>query len=161
MKGIVAFDSKYGNTKHVAEAIAEEIETLGHEVILVSIAHTLKFDDDADFILIGSPTRMARMTFRTKMFIRRARKKYAGKPGAAFETSLRAPEDPEARAKMSKWIDDAAGAKIKRMAEEGGIIMFDEILKAEVVDTYGPLMPKTLNRSREFARRFIESLEKK
>jgi menaquinone-dependent protoporphyrinogen IX oxidase len=158
MKGIVAFDSMYGNTKHVAEAMAEEIKAQGHEVVLINIGETLKLEADGDFILIGSPTRMKQMTFRTKRFVRKARKMYAGKPGAAFETTLRAPTDPEARAKASKWIDNAAGTKIKAMAEEGGIRMFPEILTAEVVDTYGPLMPHTLDKSREFARRFLASL---
>ena len=97
MKGIVAFDSMYGNTKNVAEAMADEIRAQGHEVALVNIGQTLKFDDDGDFILIGSPTRMKQMTFRTKRFIKKVRKKYVGKPGAAFETTLRVPTDPVAR----------------------------------------------------------------
>lgn len=37
--------------------------------------------------------------------------------------------------------------------------MFGEVLRAEVVDTYGPLMPNTLDRSREFVRRFLDSLQ--
>ena len=159
MKGIVAFDSMYGNTKNVAEAMADEIKAQGHEVAVVNIGQTLKFDDDGDFILIGSPTRMKQMTFRTKLFIRKARKRYAGKPGAAFETTLRVPTDPAARQKASKWIDNAAGDKIKVMAEEGGIKMYGEVLRAEVVDTYGPLVPHTLDRSREFVRRFLDSLD--
>ncbi len=159
MKGIVAFDSVYGNTKNVAEAMADEIRAQGHEVAIVNIGQTLKFDDDGDFILIGSPTRMKQMTFRTKRFVRKARKKYAGKPGAAFETTLRVPADPAERQKASKWIDNAAGDKIKAMAEEGGVKMYGEVLRAEVVGTYGPLMPHTLERSREFVRRFLESLQ--
>ena len=159
MKGIVVFDSMYGNTKNVAEAMADEIRAQGHEVAIVNIGQTLKFDDDGDFILIGSPTRMKQMTFRTKRFVRKARKKYAGKPGAAFETTLRVPADPAERQKASKWIDNAAGDKIKAMAEEGGVKMYGEVLRAEVVGTYGPLMPHTLERSREFVRRFLESLQ--
>lgn len=159
MKGIVAFDSVYGNTKNVAEAMADEIRAQGHEVAMVNIGQTLKFDDDGDFILIGSPTRMKQMTYRTKRFVKKARKKYAGKPGAAFETTLRVPTDPAERQKASKWIDNAAGGKIKAMAEDGGIKMYSEVLRAEVVGTYGPLMPHTLERSREFVRRFLESLE--
>ncbi|HOL07705.1 MAG TPA: flavodoxin domain-containing protein, partial [Methanomassiliicoccaceae archaeon] len=158
MKGIVAFDSVYGNTRHVAEAMAEEIKAQGLEVALVNIGQTMKFDADADFILIGSPTRMKQMTFRTKRFIKKARKVYAGKPGAAFETKLRTPTDPTAREKMAKWIDNTAGPKIREMAEEGGIRMYDEVLRAEVVDTYGPLMPNTLEQSREFVRRFLANM---
>ena len=159
MKGIVAVDSMYGNTKHVAEAMADEIRAMGHEVAMVYIGQSLKFDDDGDFILIGSPTRMKQMTFRTKRFVKKARKKYAGKPGAAFETTLRVPTDPEELRKAAKWLDNTAGEKIKALAEEGGIKMYGEVFRGEVVNTYGPLMPGTLDRSREFARRFMKSLD--
>ena len=156
MKGIIAFDSVYGNTMHVAEAMADEIRSHGHEVVLINIGQTLKLDADADFIMIGSPTRMKQMTYRTKRFVKKARKLYIGKPGAAFETTFRAPADPAAKA--SKWTDDAAGRKIREMAEEGGIKMAPEIFTAEVVGTYGPLMPHSLDNSREFAKRFLARL---
>jgi flavodoxin len=36
MKGLVVYDSVYGNTKMIAEAIAEQISAEGHEAVVQS-----------------------------------------------------------------------------------------------------------------------------
>ncbi len=62
MKGLVAYDSYYGNTANVAAAIAEELHTAGHDVRLVDLHHE-RVDVgglavDHDFLVLGGPTRM-------------------------------------------------------------------------------------------------------
>ncbi len=158
MKGIVAFDSVYGNTKKVAEAIAEEIKAQGHEAVLLDLGLAMRTNVDGDFLLVGSPTRMKRMTGRTKKFLRKAKKNFAGKPMAAFDTIMAPPADPEKREQAKKWTENGAGPKIRDLAEKKGMKVFPEVLRAEVIDIKGPLTLYALDDSRAFVQRFLESL---
>jgi len=115
MKGIVAFDSVYGNTQHVAEAMAEQIREMGHEAELLNLSYTLRTNVDGDFILIGSPTRMKQMTRRTKKFVKKAGKRFAGKPMAAFDTILVMPAKEEEREKAAVWTENGAGRRSTRL----------------------------------------------
>ena len=61
MKIAILYDSKYGNTKKVAEFLAEKIQNEGHEVKLFRTteskpAELLTFQPEA--ILVGGPTHM-------------------------------------------------------------------------------------------------------
>lgn len=158
MKGVVAYDSVYGNTQKVAEALAEEIRAQGHEAELLNLSQVLRPRAEGDFLMVGSPTRMKRMTRRTKSFLKHAGKAFAGKPFAAFDTILAVPSDPDKMEKARRWTEHGAGPQIRELAEQGGMKAFPEVLRAEVVDVHGPLRTGTLDKSREFARRFLASL---
>lgn len=159
MKGIVAFDSVYGNTLKVAEAIAEELRGQGQEIEVIDLGKRIPRGAEADFAFIGSPTRMTKMTGRTKRFLRRLRKEHwSGHTIVAFDTVLKLPEDPEKRARSAKWTEDGAGPKIRAFAEERGMKVHPEVLRAEVVGMKGPLAPDALDKSREFVRRVIRDL---
>ena len=100
MKGIVAYDSIYGNTERVAQAIAEEIRAQGHEVEVIDLGRRIPRGVIGDFAFIGSPTRLSRMTRRTKKFIKRLKRDpWSTKPVVAFETVMTVPTDPEQRRK--------------------------------------------------------------
>lgn len=158
MKGIVAFDSQYGNTKRVAEAIAEELRAQGQEVEVIDLGRKIPRGAKADFAFIGSPTRMKRMTGRTKRFIKRLRSEdWTDRPIVAFDTVLKLPSDPQKQEEARKWTENGAGPKIKALAAERGFRVHDEVLRAEVMGIKGPLAPETLDHSREFARRFISA----
>ena len=63
MKIAILYDSKYGNTKQLAEFMAEKIYTVGHEVQLFRTIKTkpaklLAFQPEA--ILVGGPTHWGR-----------------------------------------------------------------------------------------------------
>jgi menaquinone-dependent protoporphyrinogen IX oxidase len=60
MKGLILFRSHYGNTKQVAEAIAQQITASGHEAIVQDVRQKLPDLQSFDFIMVGSPTRFAR-----------------------------------------------------------------------------------------------------
>ncbi|NLT36736.1 MAG: hypothetical protein GXX95_01060 [Methanomassiliicoccus sp.] len=159
MKGIVAFDSVYGNTLKVAEAIAEELRAEGQEIEVMDLGKRIPWGAEADFAFIGSPTRMAKMTGRTRRFLKRLKKEHwSAHTIVAFDTVLKLPEDPEKRSKSAKWTEDGAGPKIKAFAEEMGMKVHPEVLRAEVVGLKGPLAPDALDKSREFARRVIKDL---
>ncbi len=160
MKGIVVFDSVYGNTLKVAEAIAEELRGQGQEIEVIDLGKKVPRGAVADYAFIGSPTRMTKMTGRTKKFLKRLKKEqWADRTIVAFDTILKLPEDPEKRARSAKWTEDGAGPKIKAMAEERGFRVHPEVLRAEVVGMKGPLAPDALDKSREFVRKVIKDLK--
>jgi flavodoxin len=57
LKGIVVYDSVHGSTKAVAEAIAEQIASEGHQAQVIAVRQWAKGPLTGDFLFIGSPTR--------------------------------------------------------------------------------------------------------
>ena len=87
MKGIVAYDSVHGNTKQVAEAIAEQIRSEGHQVELLSVKEGSRSAVVGDFMFIGSPTRAGRMTREAKGFVENLKSDdWKDKPIVTFDT---------------------------------------------------------------------------
>lgn len=79
MKIAVLYDSKYGNTKQVAEVLAEKMQAGGHEVQLFRTtkskpADLLAFQPIA--ILVGGPTHMHKPARTLNKYIKKL-----GKPG--------------------------------------------------------------------------------
>jgi flavodoxin len=158
MKGIVAFDSVFGNTKYVAEAIAEELRRNGQEVEVLDLGRTVPWRAEADFAFVGSPTRNGRMTSKAKRFVKRLGKdRWASRPVVFFDTVIRLPEDERQRGHMVKWTANGAAPRMKELAEKRGVMVHPEILRAEVTGLKGPLAPGSLDRAREFARSFLGS----
>jgi flavodoxin len=71
-KAIVVYDSKYGNTKKVAEDIALAIEGEGIEVVLKAVKDT-SYDEvnQYDLVVIGSPTHINNPKKDTKKFLKK------------------------------------------------------------------------------------------
>jgi menaquinone-dependent protoporphyrinogen IX oxidase len=63
MKGIVVYDTSHGNTKKIAETIAETLKESGIEVDLFHVKDVKKLSaKDYKFIVLGSPTRFGTMS---------------------------------------------------------------------------------------------------
>lgn len=140
MNVIVAFDSIYGNTRRVAEVIAVELISRGHRATLVSVRDKVSELPEADMIFIGSPTRMGRMTGRTKRFAKHLDTvAWKGKKAAPFDTIMNAPEDPREREKARRWVDNGAAPRLKEMLDRIGLVTV-EPLRVEVLGTKGPLV---------------------
>jgi len=71
MKVLIAYDTKYGNTKKAAELIADGINSVeGNETIINNIKDIdLSEDETYELILIGSPNQYASPTKTIKQFI--------------------------------------------------------------------------------------------
>lgn len=159
MKGIVAFDSVFGNTMRVGEAIAEELRKDGHEVEVIDLGRKVPWRSEADFAFIGSPTRNGRMTGRAKRFVKRLSKNHwSTRPVVVFDTVIRLPENERQRDRMIKWTENGAAPRMKALAEERGLRTYSEVLRVEVTGLKGPLAPGSLDRTREFAGRFLASM---
>ena len=72
MKVLIAYDSKYGNTKKVGELIAEGINTAeGNEITIENVKNIdLNKEETYDLILLGSPNQMGGPIGSVKKFIK-------------------------------------------------------------------------------------------
>jgi NAD(P)H dehydrogenase (quinone) len=91
-KTLISYFSKSGNTKKMAEYIAEGIKsTVGMEVLLKKISDTVIEDMlDSDVIIFGCPTYFGVMTAEVKELMDKSVKyfgKLNGKIGGAFTSS--------------------------------------------------------------------------
>lgn len=159
MKGIVAFDSVYGNTMKVAEAIAATLSDGGIEVEVIDLGKHVPRGVEGDLLFIGSPTRMGRMTGRTKKFIKRLKKdRWSTRPVVAFDTMLKLPEGEDARRRAEKWTDNGAGPRIKELAQARGLNVHEEVLRVEVTGIKGPLASDGLDKAKDFTRAFLDGM---
>ena len=92
MKGIVVYDTSYGNTKKIAETIAETLKESGIEVDLFDVKDVKKLSaKDYDFLVLGSPTKFGTMSLTIRFFLGKVKnEEWMNKPFAAFDT-----ENPE------------------------------------------------------------------
>ncbi len=162
MKGIVAYDSVNGNTKQVAEAIADEIRAKGHEADLIFIKDGATMPAGGDFLFIGSPTRAARMTKRTGEFIEGLDPSHwKSRPIVAFDTVGPLSKDVE---KRKSWLakvhagDKNAACRIRDACGDRGLKVSPRLLHLAVVGMWGPLADDALDMAREYTRDFLRTV---
>jgi len=159
----VAYDTYYGNTKIVAEAILEQIKSDGHEGELRSVREDYPSPPQGDFLFVGSPNRMGRVTGRTKRFVKKLDlEAWRNKPVAVFTTvGLIPKEDATEKQKKSaeKWVLGAA-PRLRDMAKARGLNVVDKVLYVEVKDSKGPLIDTGVEQTKQFAHEFIQTLKK-
>jgi len=105
-KAIVIYESKYGNTKYVAEVISNEINQISEmEAVLTEVSEVdLDEIDGFDTILVGSPNHIGRATRSIRKFIDELGKiTLKEKQGAVFDTYL-AKDFEKAAKKMERQI---------------------------------------------------------
>jgi menaquinone-dependent protoporphyrinogen IX oxidase len=155
MKGIVVYDSSYGNTKTIAEAISETLKESGIEVNAFYVKDVKKLSaKDYNFLVLGSPTKFGTMSFTVKGFLGKVKsKEWMNKPFAAFDTEN--PENIERK-------EGSAAEKIAEKLRDKQMNQLLPVLKAVVLGWKGPLQEGEIERAKEYARRLaIELKEEK
>ena len=153
-KVIVVYESKYGNTKLVAERMAEGMrEVEGIEAVVSEVKKVdLSKIPDYDAILLGSPNHIGGPTWGIKKFIGKLGKlPLEGKLFAAFDTYLTyiAKSFEQAMKKMEKRISDKVpGAKL---AAPG--------LSIGVDGMKGPISEGELPKCKEFGKKVATQLK--
>ena len=75
MRGLVAYDSYFGNAGRVAAAIAEELRAAGHHARVIDLHHERvtgsALATESDFLVLGGPTRMKHMSRRARSFAKK------------------------------------------------------------------------------------------
>jgi flavodoxin len=157
MKGLILFRSHYGNTKQVADSVAQQITALGYEAMVQDVRHKLPDLQDFDFIMVGSPTRFARADGKATSVLKQLRKKgFAEKPVAVFDTYGPIPTDPKELEKGRKWLYPGAAGKMLNTAQEQGLNVYPETLRCEVQGNMkGPLAEGQLEKAAAFTKEFL------
>jgi menaquinone-dependent protoporphyrinogen IX oxidase len=157
MKGIVIYDTSYGNTKKIAETIAETLKEAEIEVDLSSVKDVKKLNGkDYDFIVLGSPTKFGTMSLAIRFFLGKIKsQEWMNKPFAAFDTEN--PENIEqARLKNKEW---SAAEKIAEKLKEKNMNQLAPVLKAQVLGQKGPLVEGEIDKTKDYARELAAKLE--
>jgi len=161
MKGAVTYDSVYGNTKLVAEAIAEQIRADGHSVEVLNLREEGARKIEADFMFIGGPTRLKKMTRNVKHFVKKLDKNYwSTRPVVAFDTYGPLGKTEEEQKKAEKWLHPGAVGSIQALAGKMGLKVHPATLRCAVTDLKGPLEPDAIEKAKKFAHEFAVSLGK-
>jgi menaquinone-dependent protoporphyrinogen IX oxidase len=150
MKGIVIFDTSYGNTRSIAEAISETLKESGIEIDTFYIKDVKKLSAmDYDFLVMGSPTKFGTMSNTVKGFLNKLKTaEWADKPFAAFDTEN--PENIEqARIQNKEW---SAAEKIADSLREKKMRQLLPVLKGVVFGWKGPLQQGEIERAQEYGR---------
>ena len=158
MKGIVIYDTSYGNTQKIAETIAETLRESGMEVDAFYVKDVKKLSaKDYDFLVLGSPTKFGTMSFTVKGFLGKVKsKEWMNKPFAAFDTEN--PENIErSRIENKNW---SAAEKIAEKLKEKQMIQLLPVLKGVVLGWKGPLQEGEVERTKEYARELAAKLNK-
>jgi menaquinone-dependent protoporphyrinogen IX oxidase len=159
MKGIVVYDTSYGNTKKIAETLAETLKELGIEVDLFYVKDVKKLNgEDYDFLVLGSPTKFGTMSFTIKFFLGKVKsEEWANKSFASFDTEN--PENVEqARIQKKEW---SAAEKIAEKLREKKMNQLLPVLKALVLGQKGPLVEGEIDRTKDYARELVAKLKEK
>jgi len=163
LKGIVAYDTYYGNTKKVAETIVEQIKAEGHEAELRSIREDYPSPPQGDFMFVGSPNRMGGVTGKTKRFVKHLDlATWKDKPMAVFATVASPSKDEQTekeRQSYEKWALRAA-PKLRDLAKARGLNAIDPVLAVGVKDQKGPLVDDGVEKTKQFAHDFLQALKK-
>lgn len=92
MNILILYDTVFGNTKKIAEAVADGFSAAKAKVRLIHAGETETFDiETADLLVVGSPTRAFRPTAATMKVLKNPLFVFTGKRFAAFDTRI----DPE------------------------------------------------------------------
>lgn len=159
MKALVLYRSFHGNTKAVADAIAGELVSLGHEAVVQDLRRRLPDLGSFDCALVGAPTRMARVTGKALRVLKRiAKQGFAEKPVAIFDTYGPVPATPEELEKGRKWIIPGAAGMMEKTAKDAGLHVFAKTLRCEVTGLNGPLKEHEQENAAAFARELASGL---
>ena len=157
MKGTVVYDTSYGNTKKIAETIADTLKESGIEVDLFDVKNVKKLSGkDYDFFVLGSPTKFGTMSFTTKFFLGKVKsEEWMNKPFAAFDTEN--PENVEkSRIENKEW---SAAEKIAEKLREKKMNQLLPVLKTLVLGQKGPLVEGEVDRTKDYARQLAAKLK--
>ena len=157
MKGLIVFDTSYGNTKKIAEIFSATLKESGIEADICHVKNVKKLSvSDYNFLVLGSPTRFGTMSFAVRRFLGKVKSEdWMNKPFTAFDTEN--PENIErARAEGKEW---SAAEKIAAKLKDKQMNQLSPTLKAVVLGMKGPLVTGEIERAKEYATGFASKLK--
>jgi flavodoxin I len=157
VKGIIIYDTSYGNTQKIAETIAEGLKAAEIDTDLFYVKKVKKLNgNEYDFLVLGSPTKFGTMSFAVKSFLGKIKsEEWQNKPFAAFDTEN--PENIEkSKAENKNW---SAAEKIAEKLKEKPMKQLLPVLKALVLDWKGPLVEGEIERTKNYTKDLAKELK--
>lgn len=154
MKGIVVYDTSYGNTKKIGEIIAETLKGSGFEIDTFYVKDVKELQgENYDFLILGSPTRMTTMSWAVRGFISKIKdEEWVDKPFVAFDT--------EGENVIRKGGGSAAEKIAERLTKKG-MRQVLPVLKTAVLGIKGPLKKGEIEKAKEYAKNLANKLKGK
>jgi len=151
VNALVVFFSKFGNTKKVAEAIAETLESEGPVCIVPADQLTGSDLNDVDLVVMGSPTHRMNLPEAVRpVFETLPRRILRDTAVVAFDTSY----------KMSRWLAHfTAARKLDRKLRKLGGKRVVSPETFHVVEREGPLYDGEIERAKAWATMIMGKLE--
>jgi flavodoxin len=149
MKAYVVYDSAYGNTKAVADAVVEGLKPLHATAVSVTDFNPATMSG-GDLLVLGSPINGWRPTTKiTELLAQLGHGKLQGINAAAFDTRIRF------------FIHGDAARKMTKLLKEGGATIISDPAPFYVRGTEGPLRSGELEKAASWAKTLATALERK
>ena len=156
MKALVIYDSVFGNTEKVAQAVGTALEDRAEVSVLKVGDVSGKFWTGLDALIVGSPTRAFSATPAAKQLLSGIpRQALRGVRVAAFDTRVEVEKAPAILKVLVKLFGYAAEPLAAKLRKKGG----QEALPPAgfiVGGTEGPLQEGELERAAEWAKAILE-----
>jgi flavodoxin len=150
---LVVFDSVFGNTAKIAEAIGEALSDA--PVKKVSEVEDADFDN-LKILFVGSPTRAFRPTPATMEFLKGlGQNTLSGVKAAAFDTRIPIDQTDSGFLKMMIKLFGYADTKITKALAKAGADLAIESEGFGVTGTEGPLVEGEIERAQDWARQIL------
>jgi flavodoxin len=146
LKAFIVYDSAFGNTKAVAEAVAGELEGLDAAAVPVDDFNAGELAA-GDLLVVGSPINGWRPTPKvTALLSGLGKDRLTGVKAAAFDTRVR------------MFIHGDAAKKITHALRSGGADIISEPMPFYVGGTKGPLRSGEIEKAGSWAKTLLSSL---
>ena len=149
MKAVVIYDSQYGNTRQLAEAIAAELEAAGAVQIENARNEALSLPADMTLLVVGGPTQVHHVSPPLRAQLDTIpRHALDGIPAATFDTRVGGP----------RLFTGAASRGIAKQLKQRGARLVVQPASFLVEGREGPLVEGEIERARVWARDILATL---
>ena len=150
MDALVIYDSTYGNTEQVAQAIADALTDAGSVLMLRANKVQPSHLEGVDLLVVGCPTHKRRPTPAIEAFLARtAPTSLSEVSAAAFDTRYRRP----------RLLTGSAAGRLAKSLRGAGANLAAPAESFFVVSREGPLEEEESERAADWARQILEKLE--
>lgn len=158
MKAVVIYDSVFGNTEKIAQAIANALGSqIAVEIIQANEAAPEQLTE-LDILIVGSPTRGFRPTEAVTAILKRISSKVIEEVKvAAFDTRFKADELDSAGLRFVVKTGGYAATRIAAHLKKAGGKLIVPPEGFYVEDTEGPLKQGELERAAEWAKSILDA----
>jgi len=150
MNTLIIYDSTFGNTAQIAQAMADRLGEHGTVRIALADEAGLSEMEEIDLLIVGGPTQRHGLSPAIQALLERLpRRTLRGAGAAAFDT----------RYHMAAWKSGSAAQRIASKLKRTGASLLVEPESFFVAEREGPLEEGELERAASWAEGVLEQLE--